>query len=87
MSFIDEKVRMGWHRNDDCVWCLKIFHPSFTHMLRKVISQRFLSTSPAGLGHVFIVTELACGGDLLALLLSEGEVRCYPYTGLSVGGV
>lgn len=29
-----------------------------------------------GLSYVFIVTELACGGDLLALLLSEGEVCC-----------
>ena len=29
----------------------------------------------SGLGHVFIVTELACGGDLLAMLLSEREVR------------
>lgn len=28
-----------------------------------------------GNSYVFIVTELACGGDLLALLLSEGEVR------------
>ncbi|CAN0193091.1 unnamed protein product, partial [Ectocarpus fasciculatus] len=27
-----------------------------------------------GTGHVFIVTELACGGDLLALLLSERQV-------------
>lgn len=30
--------------------------------------------SVSGTGHVFIVTELACGGDLLALLLSEREV-------------
>lgn len=28
----------------------------------------------SGPRHVFIVTELACGGDLLALLLAEEEV-------------
>ena len=41
-------------------------------------SSCFVEREPSeisGLRHVFIVTELACGGDLLAMLLSDKEVR------------
>ena len=35
---------------------------------------------------MFIVTELACGGDLLALLLSEREVGVHDTSGMPTSG-
>ncbi|CAM9666824.1 unnamed protein product, partial [Ascophyllum nodosum] len=49
-------------------------HFQHENLLQYVGASNAESVEPGGLGHVFIVTELACGGDLLALLLSEGEV-------------
>lgn len=49
-----------------CTWVFSFIRISFLCLLVFCVP---------GTGHVFIVTELACGGDLLALLLSEREVR------------
>lgn len=52
--------------------------PLFLPLLFNCFLSCFVALEPtgmSGLGHVFIVTELACGGDLLAMLLSDKEVR------------
>eukprot|EP00903_Cladosiphon_okamuranus_P018790 g17286.t1 len=49
-------------------------HFQHENLLQYVGASNAASAEPGGTGHVFIVTELACGGDLLALLLSDGEV-------------
>ncbi|CAM9267780.1 unnamed protein product, partial [Ectocarpus sp. 12 AP-2014] len=49
-------------------------HFQHENLLQYVGASNAASAEPGGTGHVFIVTELACGGDLLALLLSEKQV-------------
>ncbi|CAM9764089.1 unnamed protein product, partial [Choristocarpus tenellus] len=48
-------------------------HYQHDNLLQYIGASNVMARESGGV-YVFIVTELTCGGDLLALLLSEGEV-------------